>query len=136
MPVCCSRYKCTCTIASLIVSLILGIVASFLQITAVITVTPVFLWVLFGVAVLMLGILTLSSALQSRSRTCASQCTILDVVLLGILGTIFFAGILLAVGIVATSIISALLVGLLVFSFSLVLTSLTCYIRCSVNCSE
>ena len=136
MPVCCSRYKSNCIITALIVSLIIGIVASFLQITAVITITPVFLWVLFGIAIVLLGILTLSSVLQSRGGTCTDQCTILNVVLLGILGTILFAGILLTVGIVATSIISAILVGLLLFSFGLTLTALTCYIRCSANCIE
>ena len=39
------------------VSVILGIIASFLRITAVITVTPAFLWVTFGIAVVYLAVL-------------------------------------------------------------------------------
>ena len=136
MSMCSCRYKSNCVIAALIVSLIIGIVTSFLQITAVITITPVFLWVLFGIAVGLLGILLLSSSLQSRAGTCVDQCAILNTVLIGILGTILFAVVLLAVGIVATSVISAILIGLLLFSFSLALTALACYVRCVLNCAE
>jgi len=136
MSMCSCRYKCNCVIAALIVSLIIGIVTAFLQITAVITVTPAFLWVLFGIAVGLLAILLLSSSLQCRIAGCTDQCSILDAVLLGILGTILFAVVLLAVGIVATSVISAILVGLLLFSFSLALTALACYVRCVLNCAE
>lgn len=91
---------------------------------------------LFGIAVGLLGILLLSSSLQGRGGTCMDQCSILDAVLLGILGTILFAVVLLAVGIVATSVASAILVGLLLFSFSLALTALACYVRCVLNCVE
>lgn len=47
--------KCNCTIAAIIVSAIVGVVTAFLQITGVITVAPVFLWVVFGIAVVYLG---------------------------------------------------------------------------------
>lgn len=136
MSMCSCRYKCNCVIAALIVSLIIGIVTAFLQITAVITVTPVFLWVLFGIAVGLLAVLLLSSSMQNRAAGCMDQCSILDVVLLGILSTILFAMVLLAVGIVATSVVSAILVGLLLFSFSLALTALACYLRCILSCEE
>lgn len=136
MSMCSCRYKCDCVVWALIASLIIGVITAFLQITAVITVTPVFLWVLFGIAVGILGLLLLTSGMGGRNSGCPDQCGILNTVLAGILGTILFAAILLAVGIVATSVISAILVGVLVFFFSLILTALACYIRCLTNCGE
>jgi len=136
MSVCSCHYTRNCSIAALIASLILGVVAAFLQITAVITITPVILWVLFGIAVGLLAVLTLASALLVRCSTCKELCPILRTVQLGILGTVLFAGILLTVGITATSVISAILIGLLLFFFSLALTSLTCYIQCIMDCEE
>ena len=53
---------CNWTTAAGGVSLIIGIITAFLQITAVITVAPVFLWVALGIAVGFLGILTLTAA--------------------------------------------------------------------------
>jgi Kef-type K+ transport system membrane component KefB len=45
-----------------------------------------------------------------------------------------FALVLLAVGIVATSVLSAILVGITLFFFALMLTSTACLVRCLVNC--
>lgn len=50
--------KCGCTLAVIVASLLIGVVAAFLQIMAVITVTPVFLWIALGIAVGFLAILT------------------------------------------------------------------------------
>ena len=134
MSTCC-RYKCSCTILALIASLVIGIIGAFLQITAVITVTPVILWVLLGIAVALLGLLVLSAALQT-CRSCPEGCSILNTLLIGSLGTILFAAVLLLVGITATSVVSAILVGLVLFFFSLALTTLACYIRCLSGCGE
>ena len=131
---CCNKFNCT--LAALTVSLILGVIAAFLQITGMITVTTAFLWVLFGIGVGLLGILVLASAIQGRCCTCAEQCTTLRAVLAGVLATVLFAVVLLAIGITATSVISAVLVGLLIFSFALTLTALACHIRCAFNCAE
>lgn len=136
MSVCGCNYKCNCALAALVVSLILGVIAAFLQITGVITVTMVFLWVLFGIAVGLLGTLVLASAVRERNCGCSERCSTLNTVLAGVLGTILFSVILLAVGITATSVISAILVGLLVFSFSLTMTALACHILCAFNCAE
>ena len=132
MSTCC-RYKCSCTLLALIASLVIGIIGAFLQITAVITITPVILWVLFGIAVALLGLLALSTALES-GRSCQESCAILNTLLIGALGTVLFSAVLLLVGIVATSVVSAILVGLVLFFFSLALTTLACYIRCLAGC--
>ena len=136
MSTCSCRYKSTCIIFALISSIIVGIIASFLQITAAITITPVFLWVLFASAVALLAILLLSSALTTKLGRNCDACAILNAILAGILGSILFALILLTTGIVATSILTAILIGLLLFSYTLALTALACYIRCTLNCDD
>lgn len=126
--------KCGCTAAAILVSAIIGVLTAFLQITAVITVTPVFLWVAFGIAVVYLGVLAIAGALARREQQCSCICCAVSGLLIGILGTILFAVVLLAVGIVATSVVSAILVGLLLFFFALALTSTACFVRCVFDC--
>lgn len=127
--------KGSCTTAALIASAVIGVLAAFFQITGLITLNAVFLWVAFAIAVGYLGLLVLSVPTgQTDSNGC--QCRTLQVLLLAILGTILLSVILLAVGIVATSVISAILVGLLVFFFSLVFASTACYVRCLADCES
>lgn len=128
--------KCSCRIAAVIASVIIGVVTAFLQITGVITVAPVFLWVAFGIAVVYLGVLVVAAALSGAEAAAGCLCTALNALLIGILGTILFAVVLLAVGIVATSILSAILVGILLFFFSLTLTSTACLVRSLADCSR
>lgn len=122
--------KNNCTFAAVIVSVIIGIITAFLQITGVITVTPVFLWVTFGIAVVYLAVLLATVSLAQGSGASACIGTALNALLLGILGTVLFSIVLLAVGIVATSAISAILGGLLLLFFSLTITSSACYVKC------
>lgn len=126
--------RCSCTGWAVIAGAIIGVITAFLQITGVITVTPVFLWVAFGIAVVYLGILVLAVALARRTERSACRCSALNALLTGILGTILLALILLSVGIVATSVISAILVGLLLFFLSLALTGSACYVRVLAEC--
>ena len=127
--------KCSCTAAAVIASVIVGVLAAFLQITAVITVTPVFLWVAAGVAAVYLGILVLrAGCFAGEGRTCA--CAALNALLVGILGTILLALILLAVGIVATSVLSAILVGLTLFFFTLTISATACFVRTAAGCGN
>ena len=128
--------RCNCTIAAVVTSLVVGIITAFLQITAVITVAPVFLWVAFGIAVGFLGILTLTAGTSCCVRTDECRCAALNGLLLAILGTILFSVILLAVGIVATSVVSAILIGILLFFLSLTLTEAACYVRALAACER
>ena len=124
-----------CVVTALIASAIIGVLTAFLQITAVITVTPVFLWVALGVAVVYLGVLELAAARAGRAER-GGCCRALSAVLTGILGTALFAVVLLAVGIVATSVVSAILVGLLMFFLALTLTATACFVRCLSDCDD
>lgn len=126
--------KGSCTTVALIASITVGIIAAFLRITAAITVTPAFLWVLFGIAVVYLGLLLIASVsiMCCNNFPCCIK-SILTVLLISILATVLFSVILLAIEFVATSIIGAVITGLLLLFFSLTLTETACLIRCLVT---
>ena len=117
---------------AVIAALILGVVAAFLQITGVITVTSAFLWVALGIAVGYLAVLLLTH--RTACKPCL--CNALETVLTGILGTILFAVVLLAVGVVATSVVSAILVGLLVGFLTLIFAGSACLVLCEADCGS
>ena len=126
--------RCRCVTAALIVSAIVAVVTAFLQISGTITVTPAFLWVTLGVAVGYLAVLLIGAGRCCEDALQRCGCNAITGILAGILATAFFALILLAVGITATSLLSAVLVGLLVGSFALILTATACLIRKLYQC--
>ena len=126
--------KCSCTAAAVIAGVIAGVLAAFFQITGVVTVTPVFLWVVFGIAVGYLGLLVLAPCCGREMQVCV--CPALNALLVGILGTVLSALLLLAVGITATSILSAILVGITVFFFVLTVSATACYVRALSGCGN
>lgn len=132
MSSCNCNHSCSCTLIAVIASAFVGIIAAFLQITGVITVTPAFLWVAFGIAVGYLALTLVSTTGRSNSGCCAPLLTLL----IGTLGTALFALILLAVGITATSTVSAILVGVLLFFLSLTLTATACRVKCIADCGD
>ena len=134
MTNCGCRTRLGCTLLAAIAAVILGIVAGFLQITAVITVTPLLLWVTLAIAVVYLAVLTVVTGMAPTGACRPCMCATLNVVLAGILATALFAVVLLAVGITATSVVSAILVGLLVFFFALTLTATACFVRKLMDC--
>lgn len=122
----------TCTTAALIISIVIGIITAFLRITAAITVTPAFLWTIFGIAVVYLDVMLLAATFL---RCCAGNMlcclrTTMSVLLGAIIATILLSVILLAVEFAATSILGAVITGLLLFSFFLTLTETACLTRC------
>lgn len=133
---CNCRCGCICVIAAVVSSVILGIITAFLLITGAITVTPAFLWVVLGIAVVYLAVLVASASHLRDSGGCNCLCAILNAVLIGILGSILFSVILLAVGIVEGSIASTILLGLLIGFFALIVTGSACLVRCLADCGE
>ena len=119
-----------CSILAIVASVIIGIITTLLTITAIITVTPAFLWVLLGIAVVYLAVnLVVAATLRCcRTRECVE--TPLFLILLGILGTILTAIILLGVNFAATSVVGAIFSGALLFFFFLFVTSTACLIKC------
>ena len=134
MSNCFCRFNCT--LFAIIVSVIAGIVAALLNITAVITVTPAFLWVLFGIAVVYLAITLLASSFARGLGIRNCVCSILNVLFTGILGTILTAVILLGITFAATSILGAIFVGLLLGFFVLTIVTTTCLVKCILGCDE
>ncbi len=126
----------SCTAVAVVVSVIVGIIAAFLQISAVLAVTPMLLWVAFGVAVVYLGLLVLATALIRRREQEVCRCEALNGVLAGILGTILFAVVLLVVDVAAAGVVGAILVGLLALFFTLTLTGSACIVRCFADCER
>lgn len=133
MSTCGCNFKCSCTLVALMISLLAGVIGAFLRITAAVTLTPVTYWVLFGIAVAYLGVLAASAGGTQHYSCCCAE---LSSVILGILGTILFSGILLLVTFEATSILGAIMVGLLFASFALIIAGTICLIRCISGCRE
>lgn len=131
----CRSCRTGCTVIAVVASLIIGIIAAFLRITATITLTPAFLWVLLGIAVVYLAV-TLISAALFHNVCCDNLCGIITTLLAGILGTILLSIVLLAIEFVATSIIGAILTGALLFFFFLTITSTGCLVQCFFNCGD
>ncbi len=135
MSTSCRSCRPGCTVIAVVTSLIIGIIAAFLRITAVITLAPAFLWVLLGIAVVYLAIILVSAALFRRG-CCDSLCSIVNALLAGILGTVLLSIVLLAIEFAATSIIGAILTGALLFFFFLTVTSSACLVRCFFDCND
>ena len=130
---CTCRFNCT--LFSLIAAVILGVVAAFVQISGAVTVTTLFLWTALAIGVVSAWVLVAAAALARRG-TAPNCCAAVNGLLAGILGTILFATVLLAVGVTATSVISAILVGILVFFLTLTFGNTACYVRCLSACEN
>ena len=122
----------SCTVKSVVASIVIGILAAAFRYAAIITVTPAFLWVLFGIAIGYLGITLLTSAVACNG--CKDCCTNLGAFLTGILGTVLTSVILLGITFAATSVLGAIITGFLLFFFSLLVTSTVCLVKCRYNC--
>ena len=101
--------KSSCTAVSVITSIFIGIITAFLTIMGTIAVTPAFLWVLFGIAVVYLVIILAVTARDYESSICRCIRSALSVILTGILGTVLTSVVLLAITFAATSIIGAII---------------------------
>ena len=111
-------------------------IAAFLQITGVLAVSTTVLWTALIIAVAYLAVLILSMALMGRKEACACLCTNLRALVAGALGTILFALVLLLIDVASASVIGAILVGLLLFVFALLLASSACLIKCLADCRD
>ena len=122
---------CGCVTLAAIASFIIGIIAAALTFTATITITPAFLWVALGIAVVYLAVLLATSgSLPAKGCVCSTT----GAVLTGILGTALSALVLLGVGFAATSILGAIIAGVLLFFLSLTVTTTACLIKCTLDC--
>ena len=130
-----SGSPCICTGLSVIASIIVGLLTGFLTFSATITVGTSFLWVAFGIAVVYLLVLALGAA-HANGNSKACICYNLPFLIVGILGTILTSLVLLAVGFAATSVIGAIITGLLLLFFTLTITQTACLSACLADCDD
>ena len=123
-----------CIGIALIASLIIGVVAAFLQITAVFTLTPIFSIVAFGIAIVYLAVTLIATSLAQRTSSCNRCCASLSWLLFGIAGTVLASVALLLFAFPATSVVGALFVGALFFFFTFLIASAICFARCLADC--
>lgn len=128
---CCNcNGRSSCVTLSVIAGIVIGVVTALLQITAAITITPAFLWVVLGVALVYLAVLLIAVALARRPTLPSCVCSVLSALLVGILGSALLAVVLLAITFAATSIIGAIIVGGLLLFLTLTVASTACLVRC------
>ena len=130
---CCG--KLSCILPAVVVSIIVGIITAFLRFMAVITVTPAFLWVLFGIAVVSLFVLPLALSVIRNANVHGCVCSVLTALLTGLVGTILLAIVLLGIAFSATSVIGAVITGALLAFFTLAVTSTACLAKCAARCA-
>lgn len=121
----CNRNECL--IIAIASSIVIGIVAGILSATGIITVTPAFSWVILGIAVGYLAIAFIVSTLR-RFDTPYNARSIIGLFLAGVFTTILLSLVLLGVAFPATSPVLAVLTGLLLTGFTLIITSVSCII--------
>ena len=115
-----------CTVLSVMASIIIGITTAILRYTAILTIGTTFLWVAFGIAVAFLLVGFLKS---SNKNSLQESDTSLILTIIGALLTILVSVVLLGFTFAATSALGAIISGVLLGGFSLLLTSAACYIK-------
>ena len=132
---CNCNWRFNCTLTAIVTAVIAGVVAAFLQILGIVTVTTGFVVgaLITGAVYLAVGVLASANLRRSDTRACC-VCRTLNTILVGVLGTILSSLVLLAVGITATSVVSAILIGLLLFFLWLTVAASACFIRCAADC--
>lgn len=130
---CCGCRK-SCVLTALIVSGLIGVVAAFLRITGMLTVPAAALTGAFLLAAVYLAtVLVVAVLLREQYERCC-LCPAVQGVLAGVLATALTAVILLAVPFEATSVLGALVTGLLAAGVALVLTATACLVKCLTGC--
>lgn len=124
-----------CTVLSVIASIVIGVVATVLNITATIALGVPFLWAALGIALFFFAVTLVGSGIsQGGCRSCV--CSTLTALIWGVLGTTLAAVILLLVDLAAAGVVASLIVGGLAGFFTLVLTSVACLIKCLSGCNQ
>ncbi len=134
MTNCNCRTRVDCTLLAITASIIIGITTAILSYIATITVTTIFLWVAFGVALGFLALLLLTSITFGGTRK-ACLCPAISLVLIGVLLSVLSSVVLLVTTLAATSVIRAIVVGVVFGGLALTITSVACYVKCVANCT-
>ena len=134
MTNCNCNCKTDCTLLAVVAGITIGIVGAILKYTAIVNVTPAFLWVLFGIAVVYLGLTPITTAIVRTGHGGGCLCPALGGILWGTLGTILTSVLLLGIEFAATSAVGAIIFGLLMGFFALTVVSVACLAKCVARC--
>ena len=127
------RCICRCSIIAVIVAAILGVIAVFLQFAGLITVPTVLLSATFIIAVAYLLVLAAAWVLLRGAVKRNCLCSAVYTLLAGIAGTALIAALLMITGI-AGGVFGSILIGLLVFIFTLIIGGTICLIAKETDC--
>ena len=116
-----------------IASVVVGVITAILRYTAVITITPAFLWVVLGIAVVFLGA-SVFAAILGRNSVRRCFCEYFTLFIVGELGAILLSVVLLAIPFAATSLLGALISGAMIYAIAQVVTITACVLRCIIGC--
>lgn len=125
-----------CIALSIIASVIIGIIATVLNVTATIALGVPFLWAVLGISLFFFAVALVGSALLQNCSARSCICAILSALIVGVLGTVLAAVVLLLVDLAAAGVVASLIVGALSGFFTLVLTSVACLIKCITGCDN
>ncbi|MBR5234073.1 MAG: hypothetical protein IKW03_07665 [Clostridia bacterium] len=134
MNICGCKTKCDCTIIAVIVSIIAGIVATFLNFSGTIAIPQFVLWIFFGVALGLLGLSLVAAPFIGKRESGTCLCTSLIAFFVGIFGTVLFSLVLVLIDIAAGGILASILTGLLIGLFALAITSAACIVKNLFDC--
>lgn len=126
---CNSKRRSACTLCSVLSSVIFGVVAAILRFRGLIAFTPAFFWVLLGASLMILAVLIAVAACGKHCRACKWKGRILNTLLAGILGTVLFSVLLLGIGYIKSTGLSAVLGGVLIAFFSLTVINTACLVK-------
>ena len=128
--------RSNCVAVSVVFSIIVGIVTAFLTFAGSVAVTTTFAAAAIIVAVAYLAVLFIAAALMRDSYSTECTCTALNVLLFNIIATFIVALVLLNFAFAATSIIGAIVTGLLLLFLTGTITASACLIRCITRCNN
>ena len=134
MNICCCKTKCDCTLIAVIASVITGIIAAFLNFSAVIAVPQFVLWILFGVALGLLALALVAAPFTCRCENKECFCASVTSFLVGVFGTVAASLVLVLVDLTAGGLLASVITGLLFGLFALTITSAGCLVRNLLGC--
>ena len=131
----CNCYcKTSCAGLSIVAGIIVAVITAMLTFMGTITITPAFTWVTFGISIVYLAVSSLISGMSGSCAVSKCLCLTMPIYFIGIIGTIFTSLILLGITFAATSVVGAIISGLLLGFFTLIILTTVCLIKCNLSC--
>lgn len=135
MNLCDCKNNRDCTLVAVVASVIIGVIAAFLNFSMTIAIPAFVYWIFFGVALVFLALSFLVAPFVDSKESKGCLCSALNTFLIGVFGTVLLSLVLVLVDIAAAGLLASVLIGLLFASLALTITSVACLIKCLLNCN-